>query len=354
MSRRRIAGTVMTTAFFAAMTSCTTENHEASAEAPGDLVAYDDTVAIVGGVEETNPLFLWENENAELLDDSTLAYAEDVRLVVANMVAGMGWEKTSPAGAEGPGEFDGDRPFLFPQLGELFTITFSGIYNVFSSTGSLISSGRIPPNWWGEFGQERTRIVGVAGNRVVTTYMAMFDRAGPPVQTLRQGFRVYDLAGTPVLDLDSLPGQVWELVEKTDTNLRTRSSGGGLFVEARGDCIAYLLNNVLTTMDPDGKRIASRELDWRAGLIRMDAAGRVWVNMSGARDEASGAPVTVVFDRELNELFRVAERRIRSSSANAILTSMPDSLGANRLVLLRRSTDAPASTVDDVTRATRR
>jgi hypothetical protein len=328
-------------ALLATVVSCTGKDDAARFEA---TVAYDDTVAIVGGVEEANPLFLYRSIYAALLDDSTVVNAERGRLVVARMTSGIGWEIESPAGAQGPGEFDGEQPKIFPYRGALFTITQSGAYNVFSATGSLISSARVPPSWWYE--DEWPRIAGLAGDRIVIVYSENFDPAGPSQQALRQGIRIYDLAGELVADVD-VPGLVRRIVAQDGDRGSTRTEiieGTMLLAEARGDYIAYLVDNTLSTLDPDGSRIVSRELTWYARAIRLDAAGRVWVHVLDVERARTGAaPITVVFDRELNELFRIAERRAISASANAILTMLPDSFDTDRLVLLRRSGNAPVT-----------
>lgn len=315
------------------------DSADASAEEAVKYVAFGDTAAVVGGVDEANPLFLYSVHYSALLDDSTLVNSEPGRLVVANMISGQGWERENRSGDEGPGEFGGDQPNIFPYQGELFGVTISGVWSAFSASGAVRSSGRAHLPLWRT--EEITRIAGVAGDRIVTSWFEPFRRDGPSEQTLRQGLRVHDLTGEVLLDVDYLPGIVRRVVAQDQSRNSTRSEivqGDVLLVEARGTYIAYKLGNTLATMTPEGVEIARLQLPWQSVQMRMDAAERIWLDLAaGEIPGVEKGNVTLVLDRELNELFRINERGLVSASANAILASKRDSLGTRKLVLLRPS-----------------
>lgn len=181
------------------------------------------------------------------------------------------------------------------------------------------------------------------GEGVVTVYTQGWDLSGADEQTLRQGILVHDLAGGRILHVPDLPGLVRRRTDPDQDPGRTKAVEGVILVEARGETITWIVGRTITTMCPEGERIATLKLDQTASLMRMDSEERIWVYLLDVRDPSSGNRVTLVFDRDLNELFGVAERRIFSASAKAVLTGVPDSLGTSRFILLRTLDLAGAS-----------
>ena len=72
----------------------------------------------------------------------------------------------------------------------------------------------------------------------------------------------------------------------------------------------------LTTLDAEGRVLATNELDRRVSLVFVDADGRIWAKL---RPEADGWRGYVALDRRLNELFRVEARNIFDASSNRML-----------------------------------
>jgi hypothetical protein len=296
-----------------------------------------DTVAVVGGPDEANPLFIYGQPFPALLDDSTVVYSDlrspGGRIAVVNLFTGDGWEIESRQGAEGPGEFGGQTPLVFPWGNVIHTLTVSGGHNRFDRSGDLLATNRYGQGWM--TGGALVQIGGIAGGlAVVHTREWPSRREGE--QSTRQAIGLYDFDGATVAEIvEGIPTIVSRMVPQRGNAVRHQTvSGEGLFVHARGETIVWgmTLDRTLNLSDARGRLLASRRFDVPILDAFVDADGRIWARVR-ARAE-SGALGNIVLDRELNELFRVAANGVRDASGNAILVRAFGELDIIRLVLL--------------------
>jgi hypothetical protein len=301
-------------------------------------IAYD-TVVVVGALDETNPLFVYGQPLATLLDDRTVAYSDlgssGGRIVVADLISGEGWDIESTPGGDGPGEFGGRTPWLFPDDEVIYALDGPRL-TTWSYRGELL--GDRPSEPWPWLAAQTQYVPGgVVGGRIVMKYMETGDHQGPPEQVLRQGIRIYDLDGRTVRAItDGIPDLVQRLVPQSETAVRfTTISGDGLMVHARHETVVWILRygQTVASLDAGGRVLARRRLDGEVIGAFVDADERVWATV--ASRDAEGGLGNIVMDRNLNELFRVAASGVQDASGNAILTLRAGEFDTIELVLLR-------------------
>ena len=308
-----------------------------TADLPDTLPLFTfDTLVVFGRADETNPLFIYANAPGRLLDDSTVVYGESPgakgRLVVVNAFTGEGWQVESGRGAEGPGEFGAHQPLVSPWKGVVHAVA-GPFYNAYAADGEVLSSGRFPPSW----SRETVAFpVGIAGGRLVVRFHGRPTSAEPPEQTFSQGIRIYDAARGMVAEIrGGIPDVTYRVNDRGSGFRSTVVAGGGLFAMARGETIVWGMagGRTLTTLDPHGEVVASRDLEHEVDDAFVDADGRVWATTS--REDGRAAPIKLVMDRELNPLFRVAVGSIADAAGSTMMTYRKDDLGLWLTVLLR-------------------
>lgn len=92
-------------------------------------------------------------------------------------------------------------------------------------------------------------------------------------------------------------------------------------------------DNEVATFDHRGRPIAMTKLPWRVVFFpRIDASGRVWVQVRGGNRDGYNL---VLFDRRLRKLGTAVIRRFRDAFGDYVLSARPDELGVESLVLSR-------------------
>ena len=312
----------------------------ACAEPPGpDLFSPGvrvDTLLVVGEVSESRDLLVYGTPLAQLLDDTTIVYADNSdpgRVVVVNPFTADGWQVAGRAGAEGPGEFGRDLPFLSSVRGRIQGFTMSGAFNAWTPEGDLTQSSHVEHTWFSDGMFERP--VGIVGGRLVTSYTEI-RTSGVEEQSVRQGLRIYSFDGELLADTeDDVPPLVTRGVTLDDGRVARKAvSGGGFMAAARGNTIVWMMHDQgrLTTLDSAGAVIARGEVEYPLFDVLIDADGRIWAK-TRVRDE-DGTLGNIVLDRNLNELFRVSALHVQDAADSTVLAFQRGASQEVKMVLL--------------------
>jgi hypothetical protein len=318
-----------TAAALALVVSCACGAPEAPPTTLVATVAYD-TLVIVGGPDERNPHFLYANAHPYLIDSTTVAYADEGRIVVANVLTGEGWERSSSRGENGPGEFGAQEVALSPFGGVLHAAGRNGNYASWTADGELIASGRMPSQPYAR-GREFAWLQGIVDGRLVLLYRGVAMRFESGVDTLPQGIRIYDLKEGHVLDLrEGIPDLVERVTVEDASSNYERLSGDGVLVAARGRTIARAMHGqrAITLLDPSGRTTASRELDADLRYLSIDADGRIWAHLLPQG--------SIVFSSDLSEeLFRTDAPGVRDAAGAYLLAVGEGRANTAPMVLMR-------------------
>jgi hypothetical protein len=293
-----------------------------------------DTVAVVGGTGERNPLFVYENPHVYLLDSATVAYADGkpVRIVVANLLTGQGWERR---GAEGADDFQGQSVFLSPFAGVVHAVGFRPYYAAWSADGQLVSARNVTDRW--SRALEFPRPLGVFDGRIVVEYSGFPTRTTEGLDTVPHGLRLYHVDDSSMLDVRAgIPDMVMRAWRESGSTMQYEGVGDRVVVAARGQTMvrgAYG-GRALTALDASGRTIATRELDVDLATLTIDADGRIWARTSAT--DADGRPGSIVLTPDLSaELFRVAAVDAMDASGDFLVAMGQGRVGPRPMVLLR-------------------
>lgn len=295
-------------------------------------------VARAGTATEDNPLFVYHRmwPGPGLVEGPLAFYGEGsaagARLVVASPVTGDGWELSSRAGAEGPGEFGGQVPLIFTTGDTVKALTVDGRFTAWLSTGEfLYDTAFRTPVLYDPDRNRNLRPVGiVAGERLVLHYRGRPDLSRHGRQVAEQGITITSPAGR-IRDVE-LDSTIVVIDQNTSTN-------DAPALDARNGVIAYAYpdSREIVLLDSEGAVLARATLPWRIFSITIDADGRVWASTWSKDTDRGRGQRYLVLDRELNVVDRVQHWGFRDASGDYVLSVERDSLDALAVVVSRRA-----------------
>lgn len=283
-------------------------------------------IASVGAADEVNDLFVYGQPLPRLVDSTTVAFTDGRMrgaVTVADIITGEGWSLL-PGGADarGPGEFGVDEVMVYPVGDTIKFLTTGRRLSARSRQGDLLFDSTYVT--FGDLEDRNRFLRGLAGNSAVTYWQRWLSTTPVRVAEVETGFGISRIDGTHI-----------DVV--VDTIQSDRPGRGTLehnhSVVARGDLIVYSRDNEVATFDHRGRPIAMTKLPWRVVFFpRIDASGRVWVQVRGGNRDGYNL---VLFDRRLRKLGTAVIRRFRDAFGDYVLSARPDELGVESLVLSR-------------------
>lgn len=271
-------------------------------------------VALAGGQDETNDLFIAGSPVPWLVDSTVVAYADDAvegRLTVADIVGRAGWSIRHPEGADGPGELNGHVPLVSSSGDTVKTLRSDGRLAARLQDGTLLYDSVIPHT----IRPAMMRVPkGIAGNRLVSEYLVEGDR-------IELGILFESVSADPlVFPLDTVLPEVDGSVESP------------FIMNARGDLVVYLRDQTVTTLDAQGREIARRQVPWQTFYPFIDGTGRVWVQVFGGVREGMNL---MLLTRELELIGQAIIPGFRDAYGDYVLSARRDSLDVQTMILSR-------------------
>lgn len=288
-------------------------SEEARAPFVADLTY--EQVAVAGGQDETNDLFIAGSPVPWLVDSTVVTYADQAmggRLTVADMVGRAGWSISHPRGVDGPGELNGHVPLVSSSGDTVKTLRGDGrLAARLIEDGTLlydsVISHTIRP------GMMRVP-KGIAGNRLVSEYVV----EGDPVEL---GILVESVSADPlVLQLETVSPEA------------DGSVSSPFIANARGDLVVYVRDQTVTTLDVQGREIARRQVPWHTFYPFIDGTGRVWVQVFGGVREGMNL---MLLTRELELIGQAIIPGFRDAYGDYVLSVRRDSLDVQTMILSR-------------------
>lgn len=227
----------------------------AQASFPTD-VTYD-TLATVGGLDETNPLLIYNQPaGIQMVSETAVVFADDRAgiLTAVDLVTGEGW-RVDDEGREGPGEFGGDMPFISESAGRIYVVAQNRQGSTRSLDGELLETSRYS-GFHHDF-EIMEQPVGILDSGVlVCGFEQHADPGTMDPQTIQNGFRAYSRDGDLIWTYDSLPPSRMQWVRQPNGSLGGKNIGPSVVIrgDARHNTVIIRQWNQpwLLALEPDG------------------------------------------------------------------------------------------------------
>ncbi len=293
----------------------------AQASFPTD-VTYD-TLATVGGLDETNPLLIYNQPaGIQMISETAVVFADNRAgiLTRVDLVTGEGWQ-VDDEGRNGPGEFGGNMPFISESGGRIYAVAQSGEGSTRSLDGELLETS-LYSGFHADF-EIMEQPVGILDSGVlVCGFEQHADPGTMDPQVLRNGFRAYSRDGDLIWTYDSLPPSRMQWVRQPNGSLGGKNIGPNVAIrgDARHNTVVIRQWNQpwLLVLEPDGSVRGRIDFAYDVAGAFIDGDERIWVLLDVESDRKTGH--YVVLDRDLNELFRTTGRGIQDAKGDNVVT----------------------------------